>query len=184
MRASNIRNGNIIRFNNKYYRVKDFHHHTPGNLRAMVQTKLQDIMNGNTMDHRFRAEDDLELATVESIDGTYLYEEGDFFVVMDTTSYEQHSIAKSIASEVAPYLTENMEVKIDFIDGNPVFIQVPMTVVLEVVETEPAMKGATASNSNKPAKLNNGITVTVPPYIEPGTKIKVDTRTHTYIERV
>lgn len=184
MRANNLRAGKLILHNGKLYRIRDFQHITPGKGQAVVQTKLDCVTDGGTAEVRFRADEDVQTATIEAREATYLYQDGDQYYFMDTETYEQSPLTAEFLGDAAPYLQEDMSVKVEYHEGSPVGIELPMSVVLEVVETDPPMKGATASGSNKPAKLENGITITIPPYIETGTKVKVDTRTSTYIERV
>lgn len=184
MRANGIREGNLIIHDGKLYRVRKFQHITPGKGQAVVQTQLHCITDGSTADVRFRAAEDVETASLDSRDATFLYEQDGAFIFMDKETYEQTPVDEAFLGDAKVYLQEDMEVTLDFYDGSPVGITLPMSVELEITETDPPLKGATASGSNKPATLANGVVVSVPPYIEVGTIIRVDTRTNSYIERV
>lgn len=182
--ATAIRRGMAIVFDGEPCRVLDFHHHTPGNLRAMVQTKLRKLKSGITVEHRFRASDQVDLAELETHELQFLYRSGDVFHFMNTETYEQLEMDAEILGEAARWITDGMTVTAEFFEGHPIGVQLPSALVFEVVETAPALKGATKTASTKPAKLDNGVTVNVPEFVEVGDKIRVNPNTGEYVDRV
>jgi elongation factor P len=183
IQATQIRKGMVIIFNGTPHKVVDFHHHTPGNLRAMVQTKLRNLKSGSTTEHRFRSADTIERAMMEDHEMTYLYNDGETYYFMNTETYEQISLSAEDLGDMAGYLLPETIINTQFYEGSPIGIEIPLTVELTVVETEPEVKGATVSNVGKPAKLETGITIQVPAFIKEGDKIRVDTTEGRYIER-
>jgi elongation factor P len=181
--ATQIRKGMAILHNGVPHKVIDFHHHTPGNLRAMVHTKLRNLKTGSTTEHRFRSTDDVERAIVEDTEMTYLYSEGDTYYFMNTVSYEQIGLSAEDLGDAVGYLLPDTLIQVQFYEGSPIGIEIPQVVELTIVETEPEIKGATVSNVGKPAKLETGITIQVPAFIKQGEKIRVDTTEGRYIER-
>jgi elongation factor P len=183
MKANDIRKGVVIMYNKSPHRVMDFHHHTPGNLRAMVQTKLRNLLSGNQTEVRFSSTEELEEADVLSTKATYLYSDstGNHFMLSD--SYEQISIVDDVLADAKYYLQEQMEVDVLLYMSNPISVGLPATVVLTIAETEPELKGATASNSPKPAKTDTGLQLSVPPFIKEGERIVVGTADGKYISR-
>ncbi len=181
--ATQIRSGQVIVLKGELYRIMDTTHVTPGKGNALVQTRLRNLRTGLQTEHRFRPSDKVEIAHISTKEMQYLYSDGSNHYFMDLETYEQLPLPEEQIGDGMQYLLPEAVVQVDFYDGQPVGVELPNTVVLEVVETEPAMKGATAAGGNKPAKLETGITVTVPMYIEPGTKIVVDTRTGAYVSR-
>jgi elongation factor P len=184
MRANNLKVGNLIKHNNNLYRIRVFNHVTPGKGRAIVQTKLQSVLDGSSLEVRFRADEDVETAVLDPHQATFLYREDENFVFMDTESYEQHALHPDFLGEAVKYLQEDMEVTLQYYEGNPIDIELPMSVVLAIAETEPPMKGATAAGGSKTAVLDNGMTVKVPMHLDIGDKLRVDTRSDSFIERV
>lgn len=182
--ATQIRPGMIIIYEGDLYRVSTVHHLTPGNKRGFMQTKMKNLRTGLGTERKFRSEDRLEQATLESRMMQYLYNEGDLYTFMDTENYEQISLAGEEIGDLLGYLLPDQVVEIEFFEGKPVGISPPSTVDLEVVDTEPSLKGATASASYKPAKLETGITVQVPPFIQVGDKVRVDPSEGKYLERI
>lgn len=182
--ATQIRPGMIIIYEGDLYRVSTVHHLTPGNKRGFMQTKMKNLRTGLGTERKFRSEDRLEQATLESRMMQYLYNEGDLYTFMDTENYEQISLAAEEIGDLLGYLLPDQVVEIEFFEGKPVGISPPSTVDLEVVDTEPSLKGATASASYKPAKLETGITVQVPPFIQVGDKVRVDPSEGKYLERI
>lgn len=182
--ATAIRVGMIIEFNKDLYRVLYVNHVTPGNWRGMVQTKLKNIKTNTNMENRFRPEDKVEKVSFDEKEMEYLYKEGDHYVFMDTENYEQYMLGEDMVGDEIRYIVPNSRVTISFYEGKPINIELPLTVDLDVVETEPTMKTATITNSTKPATLETGLVVQVPQFIEIGTRIKVDTAEGKYIERV
>jgi elongation factor P len=173
----------IIMYNNAPHRVMDFQHRTPGNLRAFVQAKLRNIKNGSSTEVRFSSTENIERATLEEVEMEYLYTDGESYHFMNTETYEQTALDSETLGDAMDYLVEGTKIKVEFFDGSPMGVELPAAVELTVVETTPELKGATASNSPKPAKLNTGVTVQVPPFIKEGDRIRVDPTKGVYLER-
>jgi elongation factor P len=181
--ATQMRPGMIIKHNNDLHLVFTVEHRTPGNLRAFIQAKLRNIRTGAMFEHRFRSGDAIEKITVDEIPMEYLYQDGDTFCFMNTENYEQVHLNRDVLGDSVDYLTSNLQIKVEFYDGKPVGIELPQTVELTVVETEPGLKSATASSVTKPAKTETGLVVQVPPFINEGEKIRVDTAEGAYLSR-
>ncbi len=184
MNANDIRKGMLIMYNETPHRVMDFQHRTPGNLRAFVQAKLRNIKTGSSTEVRFSSTENIERATLEEVEMEYLYSDGDMYHFMNTETYEQVALNNETLGDAMDYLVEGAKIKIEFFDGAPMGVELPAMVEMTVVETSPELKGATASNSPKPAKLNTGVTVQVPPFIKEGDRIRVDPAKGIYLERV
>ena len=182
--ATQIRPGMIIVYEGDLYRVSSVNHLTPGNKRGFMQTKMKNLKTGVGTERKFRSEDRLEQAMLETRMMQYLYHEGDLHTFMDTENYEQISLAAEEIGDLLFYLLPNQVVEIEFFEGKPVGISPPSTVDLEVVETEPSLKGATASSSYKPAKLETGITIQVPPFVQVRDRVRVDPSEGKYLERI
>jgi len=183
-KASDVKTGNILRFNNELVSVEEFIHRTPGNLRAFYQAKMRNVKTGKLVEYRFRTDEEVEIARVETSDYQYLYDDGEFFVVMDNQTYDQFNIPKELFGSSARFLKEGMQVIIAMESDEPIMAQTPTTVELEVTYTEPAVKGDTSTSAMKNATLETGVEIKVPLFINEGDKLKVDTRTGDYIERV
>lgn len=183
IQASHIRKGMTIIHNGAPHKVLEFHHHTPGNLRAMVQAKLRNLKSGSSTEHRFRSTETIERAILEEHEMTYLYNDGDTYHFMNTETYEQIGLSAEYLGDMVGYLLPETMIQVQFFEGAPIGIEIAAVVELKVVETEPELKGATVSNVNKPAKLETGITIPVPPFIKEGDRIRVDTTEGRYIER-
>lgn len=181
--ATELRPGNIIIHNKVLHRIMSVTHITPGNWRGMVQCKLRNIKTGNQIEHRFRSEDKVEKASFDTQEMQYLYSDGSGHHFMNLQSYEQTALTDEALGDGIGYLLPETVIEVDFYEGLPVGVELPNSVTLAIVECDPPMRGATAAGGNKPAKLETGITVTVPMYIEAGTKIVVDTRTGEYASR-
>jgi elongation factor P len=181
--ATELRPGYIIVHNGQLHRVLSVTHITPGNWRGMVQCKLRNLKTGTQLEHRFRSEDRVEKATLETHEMQYLYSDGSGHHFMNMETFEQITLSDEVLQDALSYLLPDTVVTVDFYDGNPVSVELPNTVVLTVVETEPPLKGATAAGGSKPAKLETGLVVQVPMFVETGTKIVVDTRTGEYVSR-
>lgn len=183
--TSDIRNGMIINFKGELFEIVEFQHVKPGKGGAFVRTKLKNIKTGKVLENTFRTSEKLEEVRVEKHKKEYLYFDGSFYVFMDSTTYEQMSVPTEIIGNIDKYLIENMVVgmKLDP-KGEILGIELPITVVQEITECEPNIRGNTASASGKKAVTANGLTITVPFFIEVGNKIKIDTRNGEYIERV
>lgn len=182
--ASALRSGMCILHEGEVCRLMSVTHRTPGNLRAFVQVRMRNLRTGNSFEHRFSSTESVERAILDTVMMEYLYSDTEGHHFMSQETYEQVALADEVLGDALGYLLPNTVLKIDFYEGTPVGIELPNTVVLEVVETEPGMKGATASSSYKPAKMETGVVVQVPPFIEAGTKIEVDTRENKYLRRV
>jgi elongation factor P len=174
----------VITMEGVNYVVVDFAHHTPGNLRAMVQTKLRNMNSGSLIDKRLRSVDQIEVPYVETKEYEYLYSAGDEHVFMDSETYDQLNFSPDIIGTAMQYLLPNSKVMVKYINDKPVSIEIPDSVDLAVTDTPPELKGATATNQYKEATLETGLKVQVPPFIKPGERIRIDTRTSEYIERV
>ena len=181
--ATQMRPGMIIKHNGELHSVFKVEHRTPGNLRAFIQAKLRNLRTGAMYEHRFRSPDPIERVIVDDVAMEFLYADGDEYCFMNTENYEQTSLNSDTLGDAIEYLTANLPIKISFFDGVPVGIELPGTVELTVVETEPGLKSATASSVTKPAKLETGLVVQVPPFINEGEKIRVDTAEGTYLSR-
>lgn len=183
MNATDIRNGIVIVFNNDLCKVMEFRHHTPGNLRAMVQVKLRNLRTGNQFEHRFRSGDQIDQAFIETHEMEYMYSDGHAHHFMNTENYEQIEISDEELGDSAPWLSPGLKIQVQFYEQKPIGVELPKTVRAKIVDTQPMMRGATASASYKPATLENGVVVQVPPFIETDTEIIVDPTDNRYIER-
>ena len=181
--ATQMRPGMIIKHNGELHAVFSVEHRTPGNLRAFIQAKLRNLRTGAMFEHRFRSPDPIDRVVVDEIPMEFLYNDGDDYYFMNTENYEQTHLKRDTLGDAVEYLTANLQITVSFFDGVAVGIELPQTVELTVVETEPGLKSATASSVTKPAKLETGLTVQVPPFINEGEKIRVDTRTGEYLGR-
>ncbi|HXW61517.1 MAG TPA: elongation factor P [Candidatus Acidoferrales bacterium] len=184
IKATLLRSGMIIKHEGDLYAVYNVDHRTPGNKRAAMQTKMRNLRTGAMIDYRFRAEDFIDKVTVDEIEFEYLYSDGDGHHFMNTENYEQITLNGDIVGDAKDYLIPNMPVKIEYHDGKPIGVMLPDTVDLTVVETEPSIQKATASAVMKPAKLETGLVINVPPFVGEGDKVKVDTSEGRYIQRV
>jgi elongation factor P len=181
--ATQIRPGMVIKFNNELHSVFSMVHRTPGNLRGFVQAKMRNLRNGSMTEHRFSSEDKIERVALDEQEMEYLYDDGEDFHFMNTETFEQMHLNKDILGDGVNYLVPNMKVAIEFYEGKPISVELPPSVELTVVETEPGLKGATVSNVTKPAKLETGLVVQVPPFINQGERIRVSTSEGSYLER-
>jgi len=173
----------IVIYNGELHRVHEASHRTPGNLRAFMQVRMRNLRNGSMIDHRFSSSDRLEKASLDTHEMEYLYSDSSGHHFMNQETYDQITLPDDVVGDSMKYLLPNTAISVDFYEGNPVGVELPNTVNLRVVETQPGMKGATASASYKPAKLETGLVVNVPQFVEAGTVIKIDTREDTYLER-
>ena len=181
--ATGLRRGMVIRKDGELFSVFSFTHLTPGNKRGFVQSKLRNLRTGALIDHRFRSVDTVERVALEQQEMEYLYKDGTDYVFMNTTTYEQVHLGENLLGNSVLYLVPNITIRVEFFEQTPVGIQLPTTVDLEVVETEPGLKSATASSVNKPAKLETGLVVQVPPFVNAGEKVRVETGSGAYLER-
>ena len=182
--ATQLKVGMVIMHNGKPHRVTNVLHVTPGNWRGMVQTRMVNIETGSNAEQRFRSEDKLERAHLEEHNLQFSYRAGDDYHFMNTESYEMVALAGDVLGEAVNYLTEGMTITAMYFEGKVVGVEVPMFVELAVKETTPHIKGAAVQNTNKPAILETGFEIKVPPYIEAGNVVKIDTRTGEFVERV
>lgn len=183
--TSDIRNGMIIKFKNDFYEIVEFLHVKPGKGAAFVRTKLKNVKTGKVIDNTFRTSEKLESVRVEKHKKEYLYFDGEFYVFMDSNTYEQIQVAKEVIGINDKFLIENMEIAMRLDPEGQIFgIELPVTVIQEITECEPNVKGNSASVSGKKAVTDRGLNITVPFFIEVGNKIKIDTRTGEYMERV
>jgi elongation factor P len=165
------------------YQCLDRDLNTPGNWRAILQLKLKNLKTGSITMNRVRPQDKVEVAYLEKRDFQYLYQEGEDYIFMDTETYDQYPLPKDLLGDQMKYLKENDTVKLTIYEGQPLDIELPATVNLKVVETEPSVKGATAAAQFKPATMETGLKITVPPFISIGDVIAIDTRTGEYLSR-
>jgi len=183
IQATQMRPGMVVKFNNELHSVFSVNHRTPGNLRGFVQAKLRNLRSGSMFEHRFSSEDRVEKAMLEEHEMEYLYDDGEYYYFMNTESFEQMHLMKDLLGDATDYLIPQLKVAVEFYEGKPISVELPATVDMTVVETEPGLKGATVSNVTKPAKMETGLMVQVPPFISEGEKIRVNTAEGTYVER-
>ncbi|HEY7289330.1 MAG TPA: elongation factor P [Vicinamibacterales bacterium] len=183
IQATRLRKGMLIKHGNDLFRIMDLHHLTPGNKRAHIQVRMRNIRTGSLADHKFRAEEDVDRAVLDEREMQYLYKDGDTFYFMDTSTYEQVHISAEAMGDSKDYIIADAIIRVEFYETEPVGIELPPTVDLVVRETVPGIKGATASAQVKPATLETGLVVQVPPFINEGDKVRVSTETGEYQSR-
>jgi elongation factor P len=181
--ATQLRPGMVVKFNNDLFSVFKMEHRTPGNLRGFVQVKMRNFKSGTMIEHRFSSEDKVEKASLDEQEMEYLYDDGEYYYFMNTETFEQMHLVKDLLGDATDYLTPNLKVNVEFYEGKPISVELPATVDLTVAETEPGMKGASVSNVTKAAKLETGLVVQVPPFINEGEKIRVSTSDASYQAR-
>ena len=181
--ATQLRPGMVVKFNNELYSVFSMVHRTPGNLRGFVQAKMRNLRSGSMVEHRFSSEDKVERIALDEHEMEYLYDDGEYFYFMNTENYEQMHLTKDILGDGVLYLIPQLKVNVEFYQGKPISVELPASVEMTVVETEPGLKGATVSNVTKAAKMETGLVVQVPPFINQGERIRVSTSAGTYQER-
>ena len=181
--ANEIKVGNLIRYKNSMYRVVSTEHVKPGKGGAFIQAELKDIKTGTKLNERFRSDQTLDKVLFESKPAQFLYKTGKDLEIMDLESYEQYTLPVSMLSGAEEFLTDNMELSVDYADGEVVSISLPQNVVCKIKETQPFIKGQTVKSSFKPALLENGLTIQVPEFIESGEEIVVSTERMEYLER-
>jgi elongation factor P len=182
--ANDMRKGMVIVFEGAPCKVMEFRHHTPGNLRAMVQARLRNLKTGSSFEHRFRSNDTIERAMLEQHDMEYLYSDGSQHHFMNTENYEQIALSEDELGDAAQWLIPGLKIEVEFYNGTPIGVKLPDSMELTVTRTDPILKSATVSNSNKPATLENGVAISVPPFITEGERIRVNPTESKYIERV
>jgi elongation factor P len=183
IQATRVKKGMLVKMGEDLFRILDFQHVTPGNLRGFVRVKLRNIRNGALADQKLRSEDMIERATLDEREMQYLYKDGDDYYFMDTTSYEQVHISSEALGDSVSYLKAEMTILVEFYGTEPVGIELPQAVDLKVLDTVPGIKGATASNQVKPATLETGLVVQVPPFINTGDVVRVSTDSGEYLSR-
>jgi elongation factor P len=181
--GSAIRPGMVLEYNGKLVVVTTIKIGTPGNLRSFNQVEMKDIKTGTKTNYRFGSDEKVERVQLDQKEYQYLYPDGDMLVFMNNENYEQIHMNKELVGDKLPFLQENMNVMIESYEGEPLSVAIPETVIMEIVEADPVVKGQTASSSYKPAILTNGVRVMVPPFIEAGTRIVVNTSDLSYVER-
>jgi elongation factor P len=184
IQATRLKKGMLVKLENDLYRVLDLQHVTPGNLRGFVRAKFRNIRNGTLSDQKLRSEDFLEWAVLDEHEMQYLYKDGDSYHFMDTSTYEQLHIDAEVLGDAANYLIAESTITVEFYGSEPVGIELPQTVDLKVVDTVPGIKGATASAQVKPATLETGLVVQVPPFINIGDSVRVNTETGEYLRKI
>ena len=183
IQATRLRKGMLIKMDAGLYRVLDLNHSTPGNKRGHVQCRLRDIRSNRLSDYKFRSEDDVERAMLDEHEMQFLYREGELFFFMNTGNYEQVHLSQEVLGDSALYLLPESLINVEFYETEPVGIHLPLTVDLTVKDTVPGIKGATAAAQVKPATLETGLVVTVPSFVNPGYKVRINTETGEYLSR-
>jgi elongation factor P len=183
MQATQLRVGNIIEHEGQLWRVMEATHRTPGNKRGFMQAKLRNLKSGTQTEYKFASEDRVERVSLEQHIAEYLYESGGRYTFMNTENYEQIEISAEDLGDSASWLAPGLKLQVQFYEGRPIGVELPKTVKAKILETQPMMRGATASASYKPATLENGVVVLVPPFVTEGEEIIVDPSDNRYIER-
>jgi elongation factor P len=182
--TADIKNGVVLSIDGQLWSVIEFQHVKPGKGGAFVRTKLKNVVSGKVVDRTYNAGAKIEIENVDRRDFTYLYNDGDGFVFMDVADYDQLTVPAATVGDAAHFLLENQQVQIALNNGNPLYIELPASVVLEITYTEPGLQGDRSSAGTKPATVETGYEIQVPLFLETGTKVKVDTRTGDYLGRV
>ncbi len=182
--TADIKNGVVLSIDGQLWSVVEFQHVEPGKGGAFVRTKLKNVMTGKVVDKTFNAGAKVEIENVDRRDFTYLYNDGEGYVFMDVADYDQITVGAATVGDSANFLLENQQVQIALNNGNPLYIELPASVVLEITYTEPGLQGDRSSAGTKPATVETGYEIQVPLFLETGTKVKVDTRTGDYLGRV
>ena len=182
--TADIKNGVVLNIDGQLWSVVEFQHVKPGKGGAFVRTKLKNVVTGKVVDRTYNAGAKVDIENVDRRDFTYLYNDGDSFVFMDTSDYDQINVPASVVGDAANFLLENQQVTIALNNGNPLYIDLPASVVLEITYTEPGLQGDRSTGGTKSATVETGAEIQVPLFLETGTKVKVDTRTGDYLGRV
>lgn len=183
VQANALKAGNIIEIETKLLTVIKVEHRTPGNLRAFVQVEAKDVSSGNKKDFRFASTEAVEVVRIDAVPHQYLFADGDHITFMNNENYEQIIVERDLVGEPAQFLQDGMNVEIAMHEGKPLSVSLPESVIMEIVEAEPVVKGQTASGGFKPAKLSNGARVMVPQYVTSGEKVVVKTEDGSFVER-
>lgn len=182
--TNDLKNGMVLDLDGQLWQVLWFQHHKPGKGNTVVRTKLKNVLSGKIVDKTFNSDTKVDTATVDRREMQYLYHDGDGYVFMDNTSYEQFSLANDLVGEAKDYLLEEMTATVAMHDGNPLYLDLPASVELEITYTEPGLQGDRSTGGTKPATLQTGKQIQVPLFLTTGEKVKVDTRTGDYLGRV
>jgi elongation factor P len=182
--TADIRNGVVLNMDGQLWTVIEFQHVKPGKGGAFVRTKVKNVMSGKVVDRTFNAGAKIETETVDRREFTYLYQDGDGYVFMDASDYDQITLSTAQVGDAANYLLENQTVTVALHNGNPLYVELPASVVLEITYTEPGLQGDRSTGGTKPATVETGYQIQVPLFLETGTRVKVDTRTGDYLGRV
>jgi elongation factor P len=182
--TADIKNGVVLSIDGQLWNVIEFQHVKPGKGGAFVRTKLKNVVSGKTVDRTYNAGAKIEIENVDRRDFTYLYNDGEGFVFMDVEDYDQLTVPATVVGDASNFLLENQQVQIALNNGNPLYIDLPASVVLEITYTEPGLQGDRSSAGTKPATVETGYEIQVPLFLETGTKVKVDTRTGDYLGRI
>jgi elongation factor P len=182
--TNDLKNGMVLRIDGNLWAVTEFQHVKPGKGGAFVRTTLKNVMTGKVVDKTFNAGTKVETANVDRRDMTYLYRDGDDFIFMDASDYEQVPVPAATVGDQSRFLLENQEVQVSFNDGVPLYIELPASVELEITHTDPGVQGDRSTGGTKPATVSTGAEIQVPLFLETGTKVKVDTRDGRYLGRV
>jgi len=182
--VNDLRKGVTFEFDGKLYKVLDYHHNKTGRGNASIRIKAVDLRSGTTLEKTFQSGDRVQDARLDFHIVQYLYNDGELYHFMDLDTYDQPALSKNILGESADYLTENMEIKLTFFLGEPIDVELPITVDMDVVEADVAVRGDTATGVNKKVKTNTGLEVQVPAFVNVGDRIRIDTRTGSYLTRV
>ena len=183
VKATLLRPGMVIQFEGGLYSVFSVEHRTPGNKRGAMATRLRNLKSGAIMDHRFRAEEFVDRAILDEIEFEYLYADGDGWHFMNAETFEQMHLGRDVLGDAVDYLLPGIHLKLEFHEAKPIGVILPDTVDLTVTETEPTVQKATASAVMKPAKLETGLVINVPPFINNGDRVRVDTSEGRYVQR-
>ena len=182
--SNDIKNGTVLSIDGQLWMVQEFQHVKPGKGGAFVRTKIKNVVNGKVVDKTFNAGVKIDVANVDRAEMQYLYNDGEGFVFMDTKTYDQITVPEAVVGDASNYILENQMITVATHDGEPLYIEMPPSVILEVTFTEPGLQGDRSSGGTKPATLETGANIQVPLFLEQGTKVKVDTRSGEYLGRV
>ena len=182
--TADIRNGVVLNIDKQLWAVIEFQHVKPGKGGAFVRTKLKNVVTGKTVDRTFNAGAKIETENVDRRDFQYLYADGDSYVFMDVSDYDQLTVSAAVVGDAANFMLENQAVTVALHDGNPLYVELPASVTLEITYTEPGLQGDRSTGGTKPATVETGYQIQVPLFLEQGTKVKVDTRNGDYLGRV
>lgn len=182
--SNDLKNGMVLSMDNQLWAVIEFQHVKPGKGPAFVRTKLKNVISGKVIDRTLNAGVKIEVATVDKREMQYLYNDGDGYVFMDTKDFDQMTLTSELVGDAINYLLENQQAIVAIHESNPIYVEMPPSVVLEITFTEPGLQGDRSSGGTKPATVETGLQIQVPLFVEQGTKVKVDTRTGEYLGRV